>query len=482
MPIVVACRCGQRFAAKDHLFGRQVPCPACGSALTVADDASAPAEEIYVSCACGRAFFAPESMRGELTRCRGCGRKIQVPGPDPLGLGSNRLAPRAAIAQRSASLTSLPPATVDESEIPWATLKRMGIVGGSVLLLVIVVTTVINHWRHPPRLPKAERIAALVAAVPRLIPTVSDDDAASHLPNSNSAGAEGENPARGSQSLDELLSNRAAPVSAADDSAIPFEAVTPRAIVVPAASSSNERPAVARLPEGVQDWYAQPGGRLSGIRRVNATDPPIAHFSWLTGLLPFLGHGQLYQQFDFQKPLTQGKNLQLGGVLIPEFLNPLDDRQRWKGYPFDGIALTHFVGMSGVEDARNVVAAKLPRSDPRAGVFGYDEIARPEEITDGQSQTIMIAGAGAMANPWMFGGGATIRGAREPLFDGISGLGTRGMSGGGSVVVMADGSVRQFSANTDPRVFRALCTIHGSESVNVERAAPPFSIHDLKKQ
>jgi len=49
-------------------------------------------------------------------------------------------------------------------------------------------------------------------------------------------------------------------------------------------------------------------------------------------------------------------------VLIPEFLNPLDDQQRWKGYPFDGIALTHFVGISGVEDARNVVAAKLPRT------------------------------------------------------------------------------------------------------------------------
>ena len=76
--------------------------------------------------------------------------------------------------------------------------------------------------------------------------------------------------------------------------------------------------------------------------------------------------------------------------------------------------------MSGVEDARNVVAAKLPRSDPRAGVFGYDEVARPEQITDGTSQTIMVVGSGALANPWILGGGATIRGAREPLFRQVS--------------------------------------------------------------
>ncbi|HMC11533.1 MAG TPA: DUF1559 domain-containing protein, partial [Pirellulaceae bacterium] len=256
--------------------------------------------------------------------------------------------------------------------------------------------------------------------------------------------------------------------------------VTSQRANVTARSTTADSAAVTRLPDGVQDWYAQPGARLSGIRRVNATDPPMAHFSWMTGLLPFLGHGQLYQQFDFQKPLTQGKNLQLGRTIVPEFLNPLDDVQRWKGYPFDGIALTHFVGISGVEDSRNVVAAKLPRSDPRAGVFGYDEIARPADITDGQSQTVMVAGAGALANPWVFGGGATIRGAREPLFYKSSGLGTKGLPSGGSIVVMADGSVRNVTADIDPRVFKAMCTIHGADSVDLNQAGTRFNLHELK--
>src|SRR5262245_51683247 len=91
MPIVVTCRCGKRFAAKDHLIGQQVPCPACGKMLPIAATGDTSSQGICVNCACGRAFLAPESMRGQQARCRGCGRVIQVPGldlsQDPFGLG-----------------------------------------------------------------------------------------------------------------------------------------------------------------------------------------------------------------------------------------------------------------------------------------------------------------------------------------------------------------------------------------------------------
>ena len=188
-------------------------------------------------------------------------------------------------------------------------------------------------------------------------------------------------------------------------------------------------------------------------------------------ILPFIGHQEHYGKFKLDKPLSDKDNLQLCSKIIPEFLNPGDDRTRWKGFPFENFALTHFVGMSGIEDARNVVAAKLPRSDPRAGIFGYDSIATPAEITDGTSNTIMILGGGELANPWVMGGGATIRGAREPYFDKISGFGSKGTSG--VTVVMADGSVRVISSNINPAVFRALCTIHGAEKIDLATDAPP---------
>jgi hypothetical protein len=40
--------------------------------------------------------------------------------------------------------------------------------------------------------------------------------------------------------------------------------------------------------------------------------------------------------------------------------------------------------------------------------------------------------------------------------------------------MMADGSVRLISENIDPAVFRAMCTMHGAESVDLPSAAPPF--------
>jgi hypothetical protein len=189
-------------------------------------------------------------------------------------------------------------------------------------------------------------------------------------------------------------------------------------------------------------------------------------------LLPFLGHGKIYDQFNFQKPWMDDDNAEFCGELIPEFLNPADNRQKWTGSQFRGLALTHFVGMSGIEDGRNVVAATLPRTDSRAGVFGYSEVARAADITDGASQTVMLVGSGEIAAPWVQGGGATVRGARQPYFDPLTGFGSRGLAKPGTVVLMADGSTRHLSADMDPAVFRALCTIHGAESVDVSQLGP----------
>jgi hypothetical protein len=207
------------------------------------------------------------------------------------------------------------------------------------------------------------------------------------------------------------------------------------------------------------------------VRIVGDPESLKSQYSWMQQILPFVGHQDLYDKFDNSKPWGDKQNLQLCANVIPEFLNPADDRLRWKGYPFQNFALTHFVGMSGIEDARNVVAAKLPRSDPRAGVFGYDAIATPAEITDGTGNTIMVLGGGELASPWIMGGGAAIRGAREPYFDKITGFGSKGTAG--VTVLMADGSVRVVSSKINPTVFRALCTIHGAEKIDLATDAPP---------
>jgi hypothetical protein len=437
MPVVVTCQCGRRFAASDQLVAQDVPCPACGNLLSIAD-AYSTSQEIYVSCECGRAFCAPPYLRGKNTQCPGCGGNIKVPGYIDLSAEE----PSAKELVKTHTTTLLLPDR--ELEIPWERIRRICAIGilalvalaGALWIYELAHTEVKLAWT--PSAAPAE-VASKIPVFPYISPVLP--------PPPPIAATE--------------------PTTESSDTAEAPEAVA----VIPA----------ARLSHGVQDWYGQAGVKHSGIRRANATDPALAQFSWLTSLLPFLGHQGLYERFDFSKSLTDGKNVQLGGTIVPEFLNPGDDNQRWRGHPLDGSALTHFVGISGVEDARNVVAAKLPRSDPRAGIFGYDEVARPEEITDGTSHTAMVAGAGALPNPWVFGGGATIRGAREPLFEKTSGLGTKGAPGGGTVVMMADGSVRQVSGNIDPRVFKAMCTTHGAESYDLERASKPFDIRSLRE-
>lgn len=114
-----------------------------------------------------------------------------------------------------------------------------------------------------------------------------------------------------------------------------------------------------------------------------------------------------------------------------------------------------------------MVAAMLPRSDPRAGVFGYDQVARASDVTDGAAQTIMLIGSGRVTAPWVQGGGATIRGARTPYFDSLTGFGSASSPGSGATALMADGSVRQISKDIDPAVFRAMCTIHGAETIDM---------------
>jgi hypothetical protein len=213
--------------------------------------------------------------------------------------------------------------------------------------------------------------------------------------------------------------------------------------------------------------YLSQSKDLRGAWLVEEDDQPHMGWGWMTELLPYLGHENLHRKIDFKRHFYRDPNRSLANTVIDQFLNPADNRRTIQEYSlYRGMAVTHFVGVSGVEDKRQVVAAALPRSDPRAGVFGYDRIAKPAEIADGTSNTIMLIGV-EMPRPWIQGGGATIRGAREPYFGGVTGsqFGTRGHNG--AISMMADGSVRLIPASIDPKVFRDLCTIHGGERVEM---------------
>lgn len=140
MPILVACDCGKRFAAREHLFGQDVPCPECGNLFTVSTAGKNSVGGIFVFCECGLAFHAPETMRAQQARCRGCGEMLLVSGPDPLGIQESD----AGFAVDILAAPLPPPPPPAEDEIPWPTLKRIGLIGGALLAAVIIVTTILQ--------------------------------------------------------------------------------------------------------------------------------------------------------------------------------------------------------------------------------------------------------------------------------------------------------------------------------------------------
>lgn len=85
MPTVVSCQCGQKFEAADWLSGKEVPCPACGTPLTVPADEEVvelnpaePVARIPVVCQCGKRFQALPKLLGKMVPCPACGNSLLV--------------------------------------------------------------------------------------------------------------------------------------------------------------------------------------------------------------------------------------------------------------------------------------------------------------------------------------------------------------------------------------------------------------------
>ena len=82
------------------------------------------------------------------------------------------------------------------------------------------------------------------------------------------------------------------------------------------------------------------------------------------------------------------------------------------------------------------------------------------------SNTLLLAETGLANGPWTAGGPATVRGldqGRQPYIG--RGRQFGGLHRGGVMVAMADGSVRFLSESIDPKVFEALSTVAGGESL-----------------
>ena len=167
-----------------------------------------------------------------------------------------------------------------------------------------------------------------------------------------------------------------------------------------------------------------------------------SYLSWRVHLLPFLEQSVLYSKFHLNEPWDSPHNIQL--------LDKMPAIYRSTGDSDDSTTtrIQVFTGPNAIFDNR--------KSGSQNG-FHYYQGLRISDILDGTSDTFLAVEAGkSRAVPWTK--------PDDLEFDPDNPLETMGLSPNDVfTAVMADGSVRQFSANMVETVLRAAITPAGGE-------------------
>ncbi len=200
-----------------------------------------------------------------------------------------------------------------------------------------------------------------------------------------------------------------------------------------------------RIQSACQDWIHFP----SATDAENAL-PHQQQLSWLARLEARSATLPPERRPVLDVPWNDPANEPFVGRRVPAYLNPHVSAVVGD----NGRPTTHFVGVAGVGQD----AAELPLGHFRAGLFGTKRTVTTKDLHDGQANTLMVLGVDTRLGSWADPGHATVRPLTQPPYlHGPDGFG--GGAGQPLPALMADGSVRSFAADTDPRLLRRLAAI-----------------------
>ncbi|WP_231740818.1 DUF1559 domain-containing protein [Thalassoglobus neptunius] len=196
-------------------------------------------------------------------------------------------------------------------------------------------------------------------------------------------------------------------------------------------------------------------------------DESVPRWSWIAQLERQENAGNL--SLDWKAAWNDRQNDSFVRRRLEQYQNPEvtrlagDDR-----YP-----ATHFAGVSGVGPD----SERLSINHPRAGIFSPFRTVQKSDIVDGTSNTMLIVGVQSMLGAWARPGNATIRSFnQEPYVNGPDGIGTGDQDS--MLVLMADGSVKQVSAETDPRIIRRMAAMADGLSLETDENGTPVEFDD----
>jgi hypothetical protein len=203
--------------------------------------------------------------------------------------------------------------------------------------------------------------------------------------------------------------------------------------------------------------YENANGSFPSGTMPNADLQAAERLSLYAPVTPYMEFQDLYDSIDQMLPWDGGVNRAVASQKIGILVCPRASR-----VTAPAVQPTTTIGIAGL----GTDAPILPKTHPRAGIFGYDRTTSIADIKDGASATMMLAESGVVVGSWLQGGPATVRGldpARKPYIG--PGRQFGGLHDGVAVVAMADGSVRAVSESVDPKVFEAMSTIAGGENL-----------------
>lgn len=242
------------------------------------------------------------------------------------------------------------------------------------------------------------------------------------------------------------------------------------------------------FPRGTAD-------RRANVDRFGLGYPPDTRVSFIAELLPHMGRGDLARTLKpglawFDKDNLPAPGLDRAGAWVPELLVPDYPQSAWRAVspmaPDHVMGATNYVAIagSGINIAREDPSSPtFPKT--KVGMTGYGWGSKPADVTDGLSNTVyMMQTPPGLQQPWIAGGGATVRGFDENDPMGAFRYPQRGRNKPGSYALMGDGSVRFIPHDIDPKVLLALGTRAGGDAdalADLNKIAPKVEPPEPKK-
>jgi hypothetical protein len=162
--------------------------------------------------------------------------------------------------------------------------------------------------------------------------------------------------------------------------------------------------------------------------------------SWRVLILPFLGHQDIYQRYNFDEPWDSPNNMAVTNRAIPVYRCP---SAPGAGTPTE----TNYMVITGP-----------------ATVFDADKACSMAEIKDGTSNTIMVVEVAAAGANWAEPKDLQA-GMLTPPIGARNANSTGSFHPGGMQAAMCDGAVRFLSDSLPQQDFNALLTKDGGEQV-----------------